>query len=180
MARHLAVVSKSGCQSATASSIHSQIIQSWGGVGLGDGCVEVVPMSLGGGGLLAGGLAIGALVDVPVGFVPLGFVLLGFVLPGWHGLATVADVPVGREPVPEATVELLAVPLLGPVVVAVPVDAVPVALLLLDGVHGAVVAVVPVWFCEEPWVPPVTVPGLPATPGVPCVTAGEPVGIAPG
>ncbi|HET7748034.1 MAG TPA: hypothetical protein VFK81_01555, partial [Terriglobales bacterium] len=45
-------------------------------------------------------------------------------------------------------------------------------LVLLDGVHGATVLVVPVWFCM---LPPVTDPALPATPGVPCVTAGLPV-----
>src|ERR1041385_46682 len=145
-------------------------------------------MSLGGGGLLG-------TVEVPAGVV---------LLPGVQGVAAVAevpfiDVPLGRDGVAEATVELeLPVPLL---VVDVPGDAlggveagllglvelelpgvvvleveVPV-LWLLDGVHGATVLVVPVWFCM---VPPVTAPGAPATPGVPCVTAGLPVELAPG
>ena len=136
-------------------------------------------MSLGGGGLL--------------GTVPVGVVLL----PGVHGLATVAEVPLGCDGVAEATVELelplpvvvdvlglVEVELLGVVelvllgVVVVEVE-VPV-LVLLDGVHGATVVVVPVWFCMLPVVPPVTDPALPATPGVPCVTAGLPVELAPG
>src|SRR5579864_614105 len=139
-------------------------------------------MSLGGGGLTG-------TVDVPVGLV----------LPGTQGFATVAevpliDVPLGRDGVAEATVELelLTVPLpvvdvlgvvevellgvvelvlLG-VVVVVEVE-VPV-LVLLEGVHGATVVVVPIWFCMLPVVP-VTDPALPATPGVPCVGAGLPM-----
>jgi hypothetical protein len=63
--------------------------------------------------------------------------------------------------------------LLGVVVLEVEVP----VLVLLDGVHGATVLVVPVWFCM---VPPVTDPALPATPGVPCVTAGLPVELEPG
>jgi hypothetical protein len=133
-------------------------------------------MSLGGGGLL--------------GTVPVGVVLL----PGVHGFATVDMVPPGRAGVAEATVELelplvpllvvdvlgvvevellgvVEVVLLGVVVVAVEVP----VLVLLDGVHGATVVVVPVWFCMVPAGPLVTDPGLPATPGVPCVTAGVPV-----
>ena len=116
-----------------------------------DGCVEdggledgVVPfpMSLGAGGLL------GTVEGVPVGVV---------LLPGVQGFATVAEVPLGRDGLAEATVEreLLPVPLLvvvdvsgvvveavllGVVVVEVPVP----ALVLLDGVHGATVVVVPV------------------------------------
>ena len=117
---------------------------------------------------------------------------VGLVLPGTQGLATVAEVPLGRDGVAEATVEL---ELLLPVVVDVlglvdvellgVVDVVPLgvvvvevevpALVLLDGVHGATVVVVPVWFCMLPVVPPVTDPALPATPGVPCVIAGLPV-----
>lgn len=135
--------------------------------GLEDGVVVPFPMSLGGGGLL--------------GTVPVGVVLL----PGVHGFATVAVVPLGRDGVAEATVELelplvpLLVDVLGVVelvllgVVVVEVE-VPV-LVLLEGVHGATVVVVPVWFCVVPIVPPVTDPALPATPGVPCVTAGLPV-----
>ncbi|MBZ5506715.1 MAG: hypothetical protein LAO78_14765 [Acidobacteriia bacterium] len=46
-------------------------------------------------------------------------------------------------------------------------------LVLLAGVHGATVELVPV-------VPPVTDPAWPATPGVPCVTEGEPVELVPG
>ena len=121
--------------------------------------------------------------------VPAGVVLL----PGVQGLATVADVPLGRDGVAEATVELepLPVPLLAVadvsgVVEAVLLGAVELVLLgavvvalevpvpvLLEGVHGATVVVVPVWF----WLPvvPVTAPGVPATLGVPCVTAGVPV-----
>jgi len=146
---------------------------------------DPVPMSLGGGGLL--------------GTVPVGVVLL----PGVQGVAAVAevplvDVPLGRDGVAEATVELeLPVPLLVGVleealgvVEAVLLGLVEVELLavvllgvevpvlvLLDGVHGATVLVVPVWFCM---VPPVTAPGVPAIPGVPCVTAGLPVELAPG
>lgn len=128
-------------------------------------------MSLGGGGL------IGTVDGVPVGVV---------LLPGVQGLATVAEVPLGRDGVAEATVELELLPvplpvvadvtgvvveavLLGAVVVEVPV------LVLLDGVQGTTVVVVPDWFCVLPVVPPVTDPALPATPGVPCVTAGLPV-----
>jgi hypothetical protein len=124
-----------------------------------------------------------------LGTVPVGVVLL----PGVHGFATVDVVPLGRDGVAEATVELelplvpllvvdvlgvaevellgvVEVVLLGVVVVEVEVP----ALVLLDGVHGATVVVVPVWFCMLPVVP-VTDPALPATPGVPCVTAGLPV-----
>jgi len=131
-----------------------------------------------------------------LGTVPVGVVLL----PGVQGVAAVAevplvDVPLGRDGVAEATVELeLPVPLLVgalveavllglvevelPAVVAVVLLGVEVpVLVLLDGVHGATVLVVPVWFCM---VPPVTAPGAPATPGVPCVTAGLPVELAPG
>jgi hypothetical protein len=147
-----------------------------------DGVVVPLPISLGGGGLL------GTVDCVPVGLV----------LPGVQGFATVAevplivaevpliDVPLGRDGVAEATVELELLPvpllvvdvpgvveveLLGVVVVEVEVP----ALVLLDGVHGATVVVVLVWFCMLPVVPPVTDPALPATPGVPCVTAGLPV-----
>lgn len=147
--------------------------------GFEDGVVVPFPMSLGGGGLL------GTVVVVPAGVV----------LPGVQGVAAVAEVPLGRDGVAEATVELeLPVPLLvvgvlgvveavllgfvelellGVVVLEVEVS----ALVLLDGVHGATVLVVPVWFCM---VPPVTDPALPATPGVPCVTAGLPVELEPG
>ena len=129
------------------------------------------PISLGGGGLL------GTVVVVPAGVV---------LLPGVQGVAAVAevaDVPLGRDGVAEATVELelpvLLLPLvdvLGVVAVVLPgvvVLEVEVSVLVLfDGVHGTTVLVVPVWFCM---VPPVTDPALPATPGVPCVTAGLPV-----
>ena len=124
---------------------------------------------------------------------------VGLALPGVHGLfATVADVPLGRDGVAEATVELelLPVPLLVVDVLGVLVEVVlpglvevellgvviaelPVlALVLLDGVHGATVVVVPVWFVL--CVPPVTDPALPATAGVPCVTAGLPVELGVG
>jgi hypothetical protein len=129
-------------------------------------------MSLGGSGLL------GKVDGVPVGVV---------LLPGVQGVATVADVPLGRDGFAEATVELelLPVPLLvddvSGVVAAVLLGLVEVELLgvvevpvlvLLEGVHGATVVVVAVRFCI---VPPVTDPALPTTPGVPCVTAGLPV-----
>jgi len=141
-------------------------------------------MSLGGGGLLG-----------TVEVAPAGVVLL----PGVQGVAAVAEVPLGRDGVAEATVELelLPVPLLVvgvlgdvlgdalgvvevvlPGVVVVEVE-VPV-LVLLEGVQGATVVEVPVWFCMLPVVPPVTDPALPATPGVPCVIAGLPVELAPG
>src|SRR5690242_3973492 len=105
-------------------------------------------MSLGGGGLL------GTVVVVPAGVV---------LLPGVHGVAAVAEVPLGRDGVAEATVELeLPVPLL---VVGVLGDALGVVeavlpgfvelellgvvvlevevsvLVLLDGVHGTTVLV---------------------------------------
>jgi len=129
-------------------------------------------VSLGVGGLL------GTVEGVPAGVV----------LPGAQGFATVAEVPLGRDGLAEATVELELLPvpllvvvdvmgvvveavLLGAVVVEVPVP----ALVLLDGVQGATVVVVSVWFCVLPVVPPVTDPALPATRGVPCVTAGLPV-----
>jgi len=141
---------------------------------------DPVPMSLGGGGLLG-----------TVEVAPAGVVLL----PGVQGVAAVAEVPLGRDGVAEATVELelLPVPLLVvdvlgdalgvvevvlPGVVVVEVE-VPV-LVLLEGVQGATVVEVPVWFCMLPVVPPVTDPALPATPGVPCVIAGLPVELAPG
>lgn len=119
--------------------------------------------------------------------VPAGVVLLL----GIQGLATVADVPLGRDGGAEATVELELLPvpllvvdvsgvveagLLGAVVV---VGAPEPALVLVDGVQGCTVVVVPV--CVLPWVvlcvPPVTDPALPATLGVPCVTAGVPVDV---
>jgi hypothetical protein len=96
-------------------------------------------MSLGGGGLLG-------TVD---GVVPA-----GVVLPGGQVFATVAEVPLGRDGVAEATVEfeVLPTPLLVveevlPVVEAVLLGAVEVevpALVLLEGVHGVTVVVVPV------------------------------------
>jgi hypothetical protein len=86
----------------------------------------------------------------------LGAVLLGVVvLPGIHGLATVAEVPLGcdvvpADVVPVAVVEVELVPLLGLVPVAeelvlldgMPVG-VPVTVPLLEGVHGATVVCVP-------------------------------------
>lgn len=121
-----------------------------------------------------------------LGTVEPGVVLLGLVLlPGIHGLATVAEVPLGPEadavvlvvelPVPRFVVAEV-VPVDG-VLLAV-VDVVDVPLALLEGVQGATVVDVPVWVL--PCVPPVTEPALPATPGVPCVTAGLPVVLAPG
>lgn len=115
-------------------------------------------MSLGGRGLL--------------GTVELGLVLLGVVLlPGSQGLAvaTVVEVPVGREADAVVVVELPA-PLLA-VADVLPVEGVLLAVVdvsvLFEGVHGATVVEVPVCVCVVPCVPPVTDPALPATPGVP-------------
>jgi hypothetical protein len=99
---------------------------------------EPVPISLGAGGLL--------------GAVELGVV----VLPGAHGPgATVAVVPLGREAdavVVELVVELPA-PLLA-VADVLPVEGVLLAVVdvpvLLEGVHGAPVAEVPVVVWEVP------------------------------
>ena len=155
-------------------------------MGLADGWI-VLGRSLFVGGLLVGGFDIGTLFTVPVlgGGVGAAF--------GSHGgAATVAEVPAGRD-VPA----LLAVPPVSGVVLepaggVLDEDVVagglfceagllelPVAGLV--GVHGATVFVVcPVvgW----PWlpnVPPVTLPGLPATPGVPVEPAPGAV-VAPG
>ena len=119
---------------------------------------------------------------VELGEVVVGLVLLGVVvLPGSHGLATVAEVPLGRDA--DAVVEVVELLLVVeelPAVAGVPVAVVEVVPLLLAGVHGATVDVVPVWVCVLPCVPPVTDPALPATPGVPCVAAGLPVEVLPG
>jgi hypothetical protein len=126
------------------------------------------------------------------------------VLPGVHGaLATVAEVPgaavVDPTPLLEVevpdplTVELLFVLVLveelpiEPLVPGVEVEVLelPMVVPLFEGVHGAVVVLIPLlpvvvpWFCV-PRVPPVTLPGLPATPGVPGLTAGVPVELPPG
>ena len=113
---------------------------------------------------------------------PLGVVvLLGvLVLPGSQGLAlaTVVDVPLGREAdaveVVLPVVELVELPApLFAVAEVLPVEGVLLAVVdvpvlpLLDGVHGATVVEVPVCVCVVPCVPPVTDPALPATPGVP-------------
>jgi hypothetical protein len=82
----------------------------------------------------------------------------------------VAEVPAG--------VDVDAVPLpVVPVEGVVPAEVVP-ALVLAEGVHGAVVDVVPVVLV--PVVPPVTFPELPAVVGVPCDAAGELVELVPG
>lgn len=100
----------------------------------------------------------------------LGAVLFGLVvLPGGQGLATVAEVPLGCDVVPDAVVDVEPVPLLG-LVLPVPVVEepvlpdgmlpavvvevvllglvelveVPVLVPLLEGVHGATVVCVPV------------------------------------
>jgi hypothetical protein len=108
---------------------------------------------------------------------PLGVVVLlgvGVVLPGWQGfaLAMVPEVPLGVEvdepvdPVVELPVPLFEVEdVEGVLLAVVEVPALP----LLEGVHGATVVEVPVWFCVVPCVPPVTDPALPATPDVPWV-----------
>jgi hypothetical protein len=122
--------------------------------------------------VLLGGVVL--LGEVLLGGVLVGDVPAGLVLPGAHGgLATVAEVPSGRDGLAEATVLELPMVVDG---VTVPVDGAAVALpvlVLFAGVHGATVALVPV-------VPPVTEPAWPATPGVPCVAEGEPVELAPG
>ena len=92
-----------------------------------------------------------------VELAPAGVVLL----PGMQGLATVADVPLGREGLAEATVELelLLVPLLvvdepgvavEDVLLGVVVEVEVPVLVLLDGVQGATVVVAPVWLCALP------------------------------
>jgi hypothetical protein len=130
--------------------------------------------------------------EVLLGEVLLGEVLLGLVvLPGSHGLATVAEAPLGCEavavvvvdPVVEALVEL-PIPLFA-VADVLPVEgellAVVVPVLpLFEGVHGATVVEAPVCVWVVPWVPPVTDPALPATPGVPWVAAGLPLVVLPG
>jgi hypothetical protein len=93
-------------------------------------------------------------------------------LPAGHGFATVAEVPDGVD---VAAVPLPVVPVEGVLLLAVVV--LPV-LVLAEGVHGAVVEVVPVVLV--PVVPPVTFPALPAVVGVPCEVAGELVELAPG
>jgi hypothetical protein len=140
----------------------------------------------------AGGFDIGALVEPGPE-----------VLPGAHGpLATVAEVPGAAvvDPTPllavevpdPLTVELLFV--LGlveelpiePLVPGVEVEVLELPIVpLFEGVHGAVVVLIPVWPVVVPWlcvprVPPVTLPELPATPGVPGLTDGVPVEVPPG
>ncbi len=99
--------------------------------------------------------------------------LLGLlvVLPGWQGfeLAMVPEVPLEEVDEPVDAVVELPIPLFeleeveGVLLAVVDVPVLP----LLEGVHGATVVEVPVWFCVVPCVPPVTDPALPATPGVP-------------
>jgi hypothetical protein len=128
--------------------------------------------------LLVGG---GLLGTVEEGVVPD-----GFELPGRHGFATVEVVPIGEALDPGIVELVLAVV---PVLVVLPADegmlpgvvavvvvevGLPGVVLLLLGVQGVTVFVVPL--C----VPPVTEPALPATPGVPGVTEGLPVELAPG
>lgn len=148
--------------------------------------------------LVVGGLAIdpGA---VAAGLVLLGAVPLGFGPASHGGFATVEVVPLdddlfGCDVLPDATVELefaptpLALEPVLPVVEVVLLGEVEVVevpeavVLLLAGVHGATVVVVPLgfWVLVVPRVPPVTAPGLPATPGVPCVGAGAPIELVPG
>lgn len=119
--------------------------------------------------------------------VLLGDVLLGVVvLPGMHGLATVAEVPLGEadavvvvDPIVELPIPLFAVA----EVLAVEGELLAVVLPVLplfEGVHGVTVVEVPVCVCVVPCVPPVTDPALPATPGVPWVAAGLPLVVLPG
>lgn len=109
-----------------------------------------------------GGFAIGLLVEPA---------------PGAHGPldgepATVVEVPAGCDGVLPATV-------LEPAVELPVVEGVAPVVPLLAGVHGDVtVFVVLDWLV--PRVPPVTLPALPAVLGVPCVTPGFPVELAPG
>lgn len=89
-----------------------------------------------------------------LGRVEFGLVLLGVVLlPGSHGAeATVVDVPLGLEADAVAVVEVLELPVpLFAVAEVLPVEGVLLAVVeapvLLEGVHGAAVVVVPfvVW-----------------------------------
>src|SRR5690242_19899612 len=102
-------------------------------------------MSLGGGGLL--------------GTVELGLVLLGVVLlPGSQGLAvaTVVEVPLGREADAVVVVDVVELPApLFAVADVLPVEGVLLAVvdvpvLLEGGVHGATVVEVPVCVCVVP------------------------------
>jgi hypothetical protein len=84
---------------------------------------------------------------VELGEVPLGVVLL----PGVQGLATVAEVPLGREAdAVVVVVEEVPVPLFA-VAEVLPVEGVLLALVevpvLLEGVQGATVVEVPVPVC---------------------------------
>jgi hypothetical protein len=110
-----------------------------------------------------------------LGEAVLGGVLAGVLLPGAHGgLATVAEVPAGLDGLLDATVlELPALEVDGVTVLGEVEAVVLPVLVLLEGVHGATVVLVPL-------VPPVTDPAWPDTPGVPCVAEGEPVELAPG
>jgi hypothetical protein len=89
---------------------------------------------------------------------------LAVVLPGVHGVATVAEVPLGDD----VTVELPV-----PAVDGVDDDAVVVVPALFVGVQGATVEVVPVVVVAV--VPPDTLPALPAVPGEVEVAEGDPI-----
>lgn len=127
--------------------------------------------------------------DVVLGDVVLGLALFGVVLlPGSQGaVATVVEVPLGCEAdavvVVDPVVELVEFPSpLFAVAEVLPVEGVLLAVVdvpvLLAGVQGATVIDVPICVCA--CVPPVTDPALPATPGVPWVTAGLPLLVLPG
>jgi|ERR1043166_1249278 hypothetical protein len=127
-----------------------------GGVGVGEGCT-VLGMLLG-----VGGLDIGALVEPGPGVVA----------PGGHGFATVGEVPgtleplavVAVDPTPllvvevpvPLTVELVLVDGVVDEVVELPIELLvpgvevevlelPIVVPLFEGVHGAVVVLIPVW-----------------------------------
>ena len=116
----------------------------------------------------------------------LGTVLVG--LPaGMQGFATVADVPAGCVAVAVVDDMPVADEVFGlvedevpvddgaPVDDGVPVSLVPMVEVVVPVAHGPVTVDV-VWPC----VPPVTLPALPATPGIPAVALGEPVEVVPG
>lgn len=97
---------------------------------------------------------------------------LAVVLPGVHGVATVAEVPLGDD------VDSVELPV--PAVDGVEEDAVVVVpvLALFAGVQGAVVVVVPVVLVAV--VPPDTLPALPAALGEGEVAEGDPMELGAG
>jgi len=141
---------------------------------LGVGGLDIGALGEPGPGVLPGAQGAGATVEEVPGVVELAVVVL------------VVDRALVEVPAP-LTLELLLVDgvvelpteLLAPGL-EVEVLVLPTLVPLFAAVHGATVVVVPErsvvvpWFCV-PSVPPVTLPGLPATPGVPEVTEGVPL-----